>query len=181
MLRGRYRFFLGSSEDVLDRFFQAAKRFDADAVIRITADCPLIDPACIEQVIQSYLDNYPAYSYVSNAQQRSFPIGMDAEIFSFSSLDLAATEAKASEEREHVTPFIYRHPDRFECHTITHLPNLSHLRLTVDTQEDYMLISHLIAELYPNKPDFTLEDIIATLEKHPEWLKINAHIPHKHL
>lgn len=174
-------FFLGSSEDVLDRFYQAAKRFHADVVVRITSDCPLIDPACIEEVIQLYLTHQPPYAYVSNALKRSFPIGMDAEVFSFAALEEAAKEATAPEEREHVTPFIYRHPERYACGIVTHAPNLSHLRLTVDTREDFMLISNILEALYPRTPNFTLDDILKTLKKHPTWPQINAHIPHKDL
>lgn len=177
----RIPFFLGSSEDVLDRFFQAAQRFHADVIVRITADCPLIDPRCVEQVIQLYLTHVPQYDYVSNALQRSFPIGMDAEVFSFKSLEEAAAEAITSEEGEHVTPFIYRRPERFSCGIVTHDPNLSHLRLTVDTQEDFTLVSKILEDLYPKNPDFSLDDIITLLKTNPDWLKINAHVPHKHL
>lgn len=171
--------FRGSAEDVLDRLYRAAKQFEADIVIRITADCPLIDPVCIQQALALYLDEKP--DYVSNAHVRSFPIGMDVEVFSFSSLQEAHQEAKKPEEREHVTPFIYRHPERYCSKVITHTPDLSHLRLTVDTAEDLALITKLLELLYPIKHNFTLQDILSALKSHPDWLQLNAHVPHKHL
>jgi len=105
------RVFRGSDEDVLDRYLQAAREYHADVVVRITADCPLIDPNIIERVIRFYLDN--TYDYVSNTLVRTYPRGMDAEVFSRTTLEKTAYEAKAASEREHVTLFMYRHPEMF--------------------------------------------------------------------
>ncbi|HRD55639.1 MAG TPA: glycosyltransferase family protein [Parachlamydiaceae bacterium] len=173
--------FRGKSEDVLDRFYKAASAFKADVIIRITADCPLIDPKLIDEVIHYYLDHYPKYDYVSNSHVRSFPIGMDAEVFSFKALKEAFQEGSLEEEREHVTPFIYRRPNRYARHLITHEPDLSHLRLTVDTQEDFDLIKLLIEELYPHNKEFSMDDILKALKEHPEWVTINANVKQKEL
>ncbi len=174
--------FRGSSEDVLERFYLAAKTFKADVVVRITADCPLIDPKLVDQVIKYYLDNYPKYDYVSNSHVRSFPVGMDAEVFSFKVLEEAFQESRLPEEHEHVTPFIYRRPNRYHSGLITHEPNLSHFRLTVDTQEDLDLISLILKELYPKKPEFNMNDVVRVLRvDHPEWVMINANIKQREL
>lgn len=178
--REKVPLFRGSSEDVLNRFYLAAKAFQADVIVRVTSDCPLIDPKITDEVIQFYLKNYPKYDYVSNSHVRSFPIGMDTEVFSFKALQEADEQATLPEEREHVTPFIYRRPNHFSCSVITHKPNLSHLRLTVDTIEDFELISKLLNELYPKNPDFSMDDVVKTLlVDHPDWLNINAHIKQK--
>lgn len=173
--------FRGKSEDVLDRFYAAAHAFKADVIVRITADCPLIDPKLIDQVIQFYLDHYPKYDYVSNSHVRSFPIGMDTEVFSFKALKEAYTEGNLNEEREHVTPFIYRRPSRYVKHLIIHEPSLAHFRLTVDTEEDFELVKLLIEEIYPKNRDFSMGDILETLQKNPEWIKINGSVKQKEL
>ena len=173
--------FRGKSEDVLDRFYLAAKTFKADVVVRITADCPLVDPKLIDDVIKCYLDNYPKYDYVSNSHTHSFPIGMDTEVFSFKALEDAFNESLLAEEREHVTPFIYRRPNRYKLKLISHEPNLSNLRLTVDTSQDFDLISKLLEEIYPENPEFSLDDLLKALADHPEWVKINANVQHRHL
>lgn len=174
--------FRGKNEDVLDRYYSAAKAFKADVVVRITADCPLIDPKIIDQVIKIYLDNYPKFDYVSNSHMRSFPIGMDVEVFSFKALEEAFNDASLPEEREHVTPFIYRRPTRYQKYLLTHTPNLSHFRLTVDTVEDFQLIKTLLEEIYPKNPEFSMDDVIKTLSvDHPDWIKINSSVKQKEL
>lgn len=175
--------FRGQSEDVLDRFYYAAQTFKADVIVRITSDCPLIDPIIIDQVIKTYLDNYPNYDYVSNSHlRRSYPIGMDVEVFSFKALEEAFHEATLPEEREHVTPFIYRRPTRYHKKLITHEPDLSNLRLTVDTIEDFELISKLLEDIYTKKPEFTMDDIVRILQiEHPEWVKINSAVKQREL
>jgi spore coat polysaccharide biosynthesis protein SpsF len=174
--------FRGSEEDVLARFYQAAKAFNAEVVVRVTSDCPLIDPKLIGEVIQSYLDNYKTFDYVSNSHMRSFPIGMDTEVFSFKALEEAYNESSLPEEREHVTPFIYRRPGRYKTKLLVHEPNLSFLRLTVDTSEDFELIKKLIEEIYPKKSEFSMDDLVRELtENHPEWQQINSSIKQREI
>lgn len=174
-------FYRGSSEDVLDRFYRAAKPFAPDIVIRVTSDCPLIDPKRVEEVLHFFVQHFPNYDYVSNSHIRSFPVGMDTEVFSFKALEEAALEATLPEEREHVTPFIYRRPKRYKLGLIKHDPSFAHYRLTVDTAEDFELISRLIQTLYPSNPCFSMEDIIEVLNKHPDWMSINAAVKHKEI
>jgi spore coat polysaccharide biosynthesis protein SpsF len=172
-------YFQGSEEDVLERYYQAAKKYKADLVVRITSDCPLIDPQVINQVIQFYLDNQTKYDYVSNSLKRTYPRGMDTEIFSFQILEQAFYEAIEKPDREHVTPFINRQPNRYRLANISYSENQSHHRWTVDTPEDFELIQKILESLYPNNPYFSLEDNLKLLDKFPQWQKINAHIEQK--
>lgn len=169
----------GSEEDVLSRYYQAALERKPEAIVRITADCPLIDPEIVDQVIQNYVEAFPLYDYVSNSLKRTFPRGLDAEIFSFQALDQAFHEAKNQAEREHVTLYFYQHPELFRLKNIASPVNLSSHRWTVDTPEDFHLIQLIIENLYPSCPNFRLKDILELLDKHPEWSKINAHIEQK--
>lgn len=174
-------YFRGSESDVLDRYYQAAKLFKADIVVRITGDCPLIDPQIIDKVIAYYLDYLPKYDYLSNSLVRTYPRGLDVEIFSFALLEKAMKEATLVEEREHVTPFFYTHPELFSIGNIQQEKDLSHHRWTVDTPEDLQLITKILLALYPKKSLFTTEDVLKLLDEHPEWMKINAHIQQKPL
>lgn len=169
----------GSEEDVLARYAGAAKLYEADVVVRVTADCPLIDPQVIDQVIGEYLDHYPKYDYVSNTLTRSYPRGMDVEVFSRKSLERADAEAEDKPEREHVTLHLYRHPEIFQLHNVQRDKDDSKHRWTVDTPEDFELVSHLICALYPQNPRFTLNDLLKQMDLHPEWFSINAHIQQK--
>lgn len=173
--------FRGSENDVLARYHGAATHFEADTVVRITSDCPLIDPAVVEQVIRCYLDRRTELDYVSNCLERTWPRGMDTEVFSCSALHEAFSEATEQAEREHVTPFIYRQPQRYRLENVAAAENLAQHRWTVDTAEDFELVSKLLAALYPAKPDFSLADILDLLKKHPDWAAINAHVEQKKL
>ena len=163
----------GSEHDVLARYHLAIERFPADVVVRITADCPLIDPAIVDEAIAAYEPDY-----VSNMLDTTYPYGMAVEVFSAQALREAHREAKDPAEREHVTPFIYRHPERYRLRSLTMAPNLSHHRWTVDTPEDFELVSRLLKTL---KPHFTLQDVLAVLDEHPDWCAINAHVEQKAL
>ncbi|MBN3905794.1 MAG: glycosyltransferase family protein [Nostoc sp. NMS1] len=170
-------YFRGSEEDVLARYYQAAKEHHADVVVRITSDCPLIDPQLIDKVIQFYLEY--EYDYVSNCLQRSYPRGMDTEVFSFLALQQAFVEATAQPDREHVTAFIYMHPERYRLGQIIYSENQSLHRWTVDTADDFELIKRIIEALYPQIPKFTLEDCLDLLRQYPDWSLINAHVEQK--
>lgn len=172
-------YYRGSEEDVLARYYEAAKLHRADVVIRVTSDCPIIDPQVIDQVIYYFLEHRNKYDYVSNSLTRTYPRGMDAEVFSFKVLNEAFLEALDKPEREHVTLFIYRHPERYNLSNVTYSENQSHHRWTVDTIEDFTLISKIITALYPSKPTFDLEDCLKLLFKKNDWSKINSHIEQK--
>ncbi|MCE2981946.1 MAG: glycosyltransferase family protein [Parachlamydia sp.] len=171
--------FRGSEEDVLERYYQAALQTPVDLIVRITADCPLIDPAVIDKVIQAHLQKISSIDYTSNSLELTFPRGMDVEVISLKALEKAFLEGKRADEREHVTPYIYRHPELFRLANVAHNPPLGHLRLTVDTVEDFKLIRLILERIYPNNPVFELNDILNCLKEHPEWLRINAHIEQK--
>ena len=177
----KVNYFRGPEEDVLQRYYNAAQKYEADIVVRITADCPIIDPNVIDRVIKFYLDNYKDFDYVSNILTRSYPRGMDTEVFSLESLEQAALEAKDEAEREHVTVFIYNHPERYRLANVPYHKDFSRYRWTVDTLEDFSLIEKIITSLYPQRPNFVLEDCLELINKHPEWEKLNSHIEQKKL
>ncbi len=171
--------FRGSSEDVLERYYLAAKKSAADVVVRITGDCPCTDPKIIGEVITFYTKNIA--DYVSNTLERTFPIGMDVEVFSMKALERAYEMAKDPAEREHVTPYIYRNPQFFSCLNVPSKNNYSNYRLTVDTSEDFELIRKIIETLYPVNPKYSMNDIISLLHQHSDWILINAHVKQKKL
>ncbi len=172
-------YYRGSEDDVLARYHGAAIAHQADVVGRVTSDCPVIDPQVIDRVIQFYIDAYPKYDYVSNCLGRTYPRGMDTEVFSFQSLDEAFHQATAQGDREHVTPFIHRQSDKYYLGQINYFENHSDHRWTVDTVEDFELIKRIIESLYPLKPKFSLEDCLELLLQYPEWSMINQHIEQK--
>ncbi|CAN5233639.1 glycosyltransferase family protein [soil metagenome] len=171
----------GSENDVLSRYYEAAKQHHASLVVRVTSDCPVIDPAVIDTAIRFYLDHAGKYDYVSNALTQSYPYGMAAEVFGFKVLEEAHFEAKAEPEMEHVTPFIYTRPERYRIGHVINPENHSHHRWTVDTPEDFELIKRITEALYPVKPAFDMQDILDLLQQHPDWSGINAHVHQKKL
>lgn len=132
----------GNSLDVLDRFYKCAKKYSLSHIIRITADNPLIDPNLVDNAITEYEKN--DFDYVTNCLKRTFPHGTEVEIFSFKSLEKSWLNAKKQYEREHVTPYIYNNPKSFKILNIENKKNLSHLRWTLDTEEDLILIKKII-------------------------------------
>ncbi|MGM9956183.1 MAG: cytidylyltransferase domain-containing protein [Peribacillus sp.] len=171
-------YFRGSEDDVLSRFFEAATRHHAKIVIRLTADCPLIDHHTVDKVLAKYLLNAGQYDYASNSLERTYPRGFDVEVFSMETLEKTYKEANVSAYREHVTPYIYYHPELFNLVSIQHHTDLSSLRLTVDTEDDLGLITKLLNHLQ-KKEDFTLEDIMDLLQENPDWASLNSHIEQK--
>lgn len=171
----------GPEEDVLARYYDAAVVTGADIVVRVTSDCPLIEPSVVDQVIDHFQRHSPGFDYVSNSLTGRFPRGLDVEVFSFAALRDAFLEASKQPEREHVTPFFYTHPERFRLGEIHAPSDLSQHRWTVDTPEDFELIKRIIETLYPLKPGFNLADILETLAEHPDWPLINASIRQKSL
>lgn len=168
--------FRGSEQDVLSRYAGAAQECQADTVVRVTSDCPLLDPSVVDQVIAAYRAEGPPVHYASNMLEPSYPLGMAVEVFGADVLRQAHAEAVDPEEREHVTPFIYRRPERYCLRSVRLDTDLSRHRWTVDTPADYRLVSLLFETLYPRQPDFTLQDILNLVEKHPAWEEINRGI-----
>jgi len=165
--------FAGDTKDVLDRHYQCALKINADPIIRITGDCPLIDPFLVEDMLQFYLKNN--FDYVSNIHPPSYPDGLDTEIFSFDTLKNAVQNTKLNSEREHVTPYITKHPDLFKIYNFKNDKDLSNIRLTVDQKEDLELIRQIYS-MMNSKPNFSLNDILNLISEKPELLQINSQI-----
>lgn len=162
--------FQGSTNDVLDRYYQAAKEVSADIIIRLTSDCPLIDHNYIDNLIEVFKDN--KFEYISNCFPATLPDGMDAEIFTFNILEKAWKKSTLKSDREHVTPFIRENfPET--CHYLTYQPDYSKIRLTLDTQEDYQVINSLVNNCGWDKP---LESYIEYIKKNPDLMNTNSHI-----
>lgn len=177
--RCQTRVFKGSEQDVLDRYYQAAKAFEVDHIIRITSDCPLIDPFVIDEVIRCYEQGH--YDIITNVpnewEKMSYPRGLDLEIFSFAWLERAWLEAKDAYDREHVSPYIYDHAQTryyYRCDK-----DYSMYRWTLDTEADWQVIRHIYEHFYHGKHDFYFEDIVAYMEAHPEIAAVNADVVQK--
>lgn len=167
----------GDEEDVLSRFVLACQTVNADIIVRITADCPLMDPKLIDIAIAEFLKN--DVDYLSNTLKRTFPRGFDIEIFTKEALFKTSKLALKAQEKEHVTLFIYQHRELFKLINLKKEGEREDLRLTVDTKEDFELIAKVLEELFPKNPLFTYQDVIELLKRHPEWEKINCHIKQK--
>jgi spore coat polysaccharide biosynthesis protein SpsF len=167
----------GSQDDVLDRYYRAAQHHNADVVVRITSDCPLIEPEIIDRVMQAFHTN--PCDYASNILLlRTYPRGLDLEVFSFDALSRAWHEDHNPAWREHVTPYIYRHPELFKLHAISNDVDYSHMRWTVDTPEDLAFVQKIYAA-FNGRDDFSWRDVLRVLEQHPDWLDINRDIQQK--
>lgn len=174
-------YFRGSEEDVLKRVLHAAKSVKGDIIVEITGDCPLIDPEIVSQVIDTYLEN--DCDYASNLDPIRFPIGMDTQVFSTSLLELADKETESKEDREHVSWFIRRQPERFRKIHFPPPPSLRwpELEITLDEKKDYLLIKKIYEHFSRKNPDFTCSDIVAFLRANPELLKINSDVRRKNM
>ena len=168
----------GSLDDVLSRYELAARTFHAETIVRITCDCPFINPSVIDDVIAAYRAA-PEVDYCGNTLVRTYPIGMDTEVFSREALERAAAEASQPGEREHVTPYLYQHPDLFRLRNVE-APSEAcwpELRLTVDEPEDLALMRALLAH---EGPEASLHAVIGFLRLHPELAAMNADVVHRH-
>lgn len=164
--------FRGNEHDVLDRYYNCAKKFESKQIIRITADCPLIDPNIVDNVVKNFLKD--KYDYYSNILKRTFPIGTDVEIFSFEILEKIWSLAKLSSDREHVTMFI--RSKKIHCKTgyLRNNTDLSNLRITLDRIEDLELIRKIVSK-YQKYP-ILLEDVVKILNENKQLLEINMNI-----
>lgn len=169
----------GPEQDVLARFAAAARQYEAQAIVRVTSDCPLIEPELIDAAIEAFGASRGQLDYVSNMLQPTWPYGMAVEVISARALAQAHAEARDPAEREHVTPFIYWRPERYRLKSLTMTPDLRARRWTVDTPEDFELVSRILTALYPARPQFTIADVLALLERHPDWELINRHVAQK--
>lgn len=172
-----YTFFRGSEENVLNRYILAAKDHDADSVMRITSDCPLIDPTVSGKVLSHFLDSSP--DYASNTLKRTWPRGLDTEVVPMDILEQAARDAKSQIDREHVTSFVYKHPKRFRLLSVTGDVDNSHLRWTVDTLDDFKLIQKIFDSF--SNDDFSTFDVLRLMQRNPMLATINAGVRQKEI
>ncbi len=171
--------FRGSEDDVLDRVLQAARAADADVIVETTGDCPLIDPAVIGTVIDAFLAG--GADYVGNVLRPTWPRGMDVQVFPRAVLERVAQLTNDPADREHVSLYIYEHPEIFRLRNVeSGLPaDAADLRLTVDTPEDFELVTHVYEALYRENPHFGVAAILALFARHPELPEINRAVRQK--
>ncbi|MCD4672600.1 MAG: glycosyltransferase family protein [Anaerolineaceae bacterium] len=172
--------FRGSVFDVLDRYYQAARAFDADAIVRLTADCPLLDPQVIDLTVRRFVETGAdfAANRLPPPFRRTFPIGLDTEVCSFAALEQAWKEAKQTYQREHVMPYLYDQEGRFKVVVVDHTQDFGAQRWTVDTPEDLEFVRQVVARL-DGRDDFNWLAVLDLLKREPDLLAINAQIQHK--
>jgi spore coat polysaccharide biosynthesis protein SpsF len=197
----------GSQHDVLDRYYQAARRYQADIIVRLTADCPVMDPGLIDLTVNGLLGvnryrlNSPSFDFAANRLPppwgRSYPIGLDIEVCTFAALERAWAEATRPYQREHVMPYLYEdersvhysslqpvppHPQApagfFRVLHLHHIPDYGALRWTVDTAEDLELVRAIFSR-FPGRDDFSWLEVLALFEREPELAALNAGVQHK--
>lgn len=169
----------GSEGDVLTRVLDAAQAHRADVIVELTGDCPLIDPGIVEQCVQAYRSQ--EVDYMSNVLERSFPIGMDTQVFATDVLADVARRTSDPVDHEHVSLYIYRHPELYRLANLRAPAELTdpELRLTLDTMQDYQLIEAVFSHFLPGRPDFELADVLRLLHQRPELRRINDHVAHR--
>ncbi len=174
--------FRGSESDVLARYFGAAAQSNAGTFIRVTSDCPFYDPSLLTHMLAIWKQKRSdgrQLDYLSNTIKRSYPRGLDTEIFTFEALERANRDATAPEEREHVTVHFYRHPETFALDQVESPVDLSRLRWTLDTEDDWRFVSEVYARLYCPGAVFSTADVLGLLQREPALGQINAHVEQK--
>jgi spore coat polysaccharide biosynthesis protein SpsF len=166
--------FRGSEENVLERFYRAAQTYGVTTVMRLTADCPLIDPDLLDELAEFYFQG--GYDYASNCLHPTLPDGLDAEVFSLRALEAAYGNAFLPSHLEHVTPYILENAEIFKIGNWTYHKDLSGLRWTVDRPEDFLFVRSVIERLYPSNKSFRTHDVVGLLGERPELGMINVHI-----
>jgi spore coat polysaccharide biosynthesis protein SpsF len=200
--------FRGNEFDVLDRYYQTACEFEAQTIVRITADCPLIDPEVIDRTVSAFFGQTTSYDRLLSGENpqsadlepdlkiradrpcdfaanrlpppfgRTFPIGLDTEVCSFEALETAWLEAEEKHQREHVMPFFYDNLDRFRVLLVNHEKDFGDLRWTVDTPKDLQLLRQIF-NFFPGRFDFSWSEVLELFEQHPELAQINAQVKAK--
>lgn len=177
------KYFRGSENDVLSRFYYAAKENNADIIVRVTSDCPCIDFEILDKMLIYFKDKYKEkqVDYLSNTIKRTYPRGYDIEIFTFSALEKSYINAKKEYEREHVTPYIYDKTNNFLKLSFENTEDYSKYRVTLDTIEDFIVIKNIFENLYYKNPYFKLNDVVQYLNNNLHIVDINKHIEQKKL
>ncbi|MFZ0958919.1 MAG: glycosyltransferase family protein [Candidatus Sulfotelmatobacter sp.] len=180
--RGSVQVFRGDEDDVLDRYFRGAQLTGPDVVVRITSDCPLIDPGVTDKTIAAFLNpqDEAIADYASNVVVRTYPRGLDTEVMTAEALERCWRMASQPYERTHVTPYIYEHPGEFKILSVTGEKDFSRHRWTVDTPEDLEFVRAIYAR-FKGRDDFRAPDILALLEREPELMELNRLIMQKAL
>lgn len=175
-----FEFYRGSSLDVLDRYYQAARLHNAEIVVRLTGDCPLIDPGLIDQTIADFRAAEPPVDFAANRlpTEKSFPVGTDTEVCSFAALERAWSEATQPHHREHVMPYLYEDPERFRILLVRSDTDYSHYRWTVDTEQDLELVRQVFA-YFGRLNDFAWTEVLDLFEAQPELMSLNAGVEHR--
>lgn len=166
--------FRGSEEDVLDRFYRAADKFGGEHIMRLTGDCPLIDPDFLDELTDFYFDG--GYDYAANCVEPTLPDGLDAEIISMKALREVHEKAVRPPHKEHVTLYVRDNADQFKIGSWKHTEDYSSMRWTVDNREDFELVKAILEGVVEQKPDFRMADVIALLKENPDFSALNAHI-----
>ena len=170
--------FRGSEDDVLDRYERAAEAYKADVIVRITSDCPLIEPVVIDRTVRSFLKRQPGVDYACNfLPDRTFPRGLDVEVIGREALRRAWMEDRNPAWREHVTEYVLRHPELFRVHGVTNDRDYSHMRWTVDEAEDLTFVRRIYGHFGHDR--FSWLDVLGVLAEHPDWMDINSAVKQK--
>jgi spore coat polysaccharide biosynthesis protein SpsF len=167
----------GDEDDVLDRYYQAATQHRLDVIVRITSDCPLLDPDLADEVVRPLLDPATRVDYSANTLRRTYPRGLDVQAVPFAALERAWREATSVHERAHVFPYIYEHPDRFSLSGLADAVDRSDMRWTVDTDADLTFVREIYNAL--GAAEFTWRDVLRVLDARPELQRINARVRQK--
>jgi spore coat polysaccharide biosynthesis protein SpsF len=167
----------GDEDDVLDRYYQAAMHHGLDIVVRITADCPLLDPGLADDVVRLLLDGAPRVDYAANTITRTYPRGLDVEAVPITTLERVWREATSEHERAHVFPYVYEHPEKFSIAGVADTVDRSGMRWTVDTEEDLAFVRAVCRVL--GRREFSWTDVLKVLDANPDLLQINAQVRQK--
>jgi spore coat polysaccharide biosynthesis protein SpsF len=175
-----FTIFRGDPDDVLDRYWNTAEEFNADIIVRLTADCPLIDPELIDDTVKALMDEEHPIDFAATRLpwKRTYPIGLDVEVCTREALHIAWQEAAETHQREHVMPYLYENPDQFRILLLNVEEDYGDLRWTVDTKEDLAFIREIVARL-PDRSSFRWRDVLSIVTKEPELQAINAGVVHK--
>jgi len=176
--------YIGDEENVLKRYYDAAKKYKLNIIIRITSDCPFVDPKILDDMIKFYKLN--SYDYIRNVDETTnFSRGFEIEIFNFEALEKAFKNAKSKPEKEHVTYYLYTHPEEFSVfsYNIEDLEKFDDLRLTIDEKDDLEMCREVCKNLFENSKsiDFSIYDILDIIKKNPELMNVNKHVQHKNI
>lgn len=171
--------FRGSENDCLDRYYQSARQTRAGTVVRLTGDNPLMDASFVDWSVEQFLQSVPPADYTESSTSKNFPLGLSLEVISFSGLETAWKEDPSPETREHVSPYIYHHPRRFRLRKLCGPYDYSHMRWTVDTEDDL----HFVRTVFESfgRTVFSWLEAAQKIEQHPEWLDINRHVVQRSL